>query len=158
MDSATLVKQLRELDLWPEDSALRQSAAQLAQAQPDGRLLARELLKRDLLTPYQANQLLTGKGATLAVGPYRIQERLGEGRHGRSVQARHARMHRVVALKLLRPELVAKPVVVERFCGKSGPPPSSTTPTSCGPSTPTAWKTPIISPCVMYRAPTCRDS
>ena len=60
MDSTTLLSQLQALRLWPEDPALGQTLVALSRQLPDGRLLARELLQRDLLTPYQANQLLTG--------------------------------------------------------------------------------------------------
>ena len=50
---------------------------------PDVRLLAKELIRRDWLTPYAVNQLLTGKGDQLILGCYRLSERLGEGRWAR---------------------------------------------------------------------------
>jgi hypothetical protein len=44
----------------------------------DPKALAGELIKRGWLTPYQANQLLQGKGQELVLGSYILLERLGE--------------------------------------------------------------------------------
>jgi serine/threonine-protein kinase len=71
---------------------------------PDPRALGRELIDRGWLTPYQVNQLLQGKIAGLELGPYLLLERLGEGGMGQVFKARHRRLHRVDALKVLRPE------------------------------------------------------
>jgi serine/threonine-protein kinase len=115
MDSLTLVKQIRDLGLWPEDDAARHAVLDLGGRLPDARLLARELLQRDLLTAYQANQLLAGKGEGLVVGGYHILERLGEGGMGQVFKARQPRLYRPVALKVIRPEHVTSAVAVERF-------------------------------------------
>src|SRR5262249_9859911 len=77
--------------------------------------LAKELLKRGWLTPYQVNQLLQGSGQDLVLGPYRLLERLGEGGAGQVFKARHHKMNRIVALKLIRKELLADAEVVGRF-------------------------------------------
>jgi serine/threonine protein kinase len=79
------------------------------------RMLARELLQRGWLTAYQVNQLLLGRGADLVLGPYLLLERLGEGGAGQVFKARHQNMNRVVAVKLLRKELLADAQVVARF-------------------------------------------
>jgi eukaryotic-like serine/threonine-protein kinase len=116
MDSRSLITHLQQLGLLPEDdSTRRQIHALLHKHQSDVRSLARELLKTDFLTAYQANMLLTGKGRQLVIGPYVILERLGEGGMGQVFKARHRKLHRVVALKVIRPERVANPVAVERF-------------------------------------------
>ena len=115
MNSVTLITQLRSLGLWPEDEPVRQGILELSQRLPDGRALAGELIRRDLLTPYQANLLLTGKGEQLVVGPYRILQRLGEGGMGQVFMARHQNTHRIVALKIIRPERLTNRNALERF-------------------------------------------
>jgi serine/threonine-protein kinase len=115
MDTQSLVSQLREFGLWPESEPLQANVLQLSRQASDGRQLAREMIQRDLLTPYQANQLLTGKGRSLVLGPYRIVERLGEGGVGQVFKARHQVMRRLVALKIIRPEHVSNPESVGRF-------------------------------------------
>jgi serine/threonine-protein kinase len=116
MDSRSLASQMQQLGLWPAaDEDRRQVGSWLRQHANDVRAFARELLKRDLLTPYQANLLLTSKGDQLVLGPYVILERLGEGGMGQVYKARHNKLHRVVALKVIRPDRVANPVAVSRF-------------------------------------------
>jgi serine/threonine-protein kinase len=87
------------------------SAAVLA----DARTLARELVDRDLLTPYQANQLLQGRGDELLLGPYRILDRLGEGGMGQVFKAHHTSMDRTIALKVIPKDRVCDPTAVARF-------------------------------------------
>jgi tRNA A-37 threonylcarbamoyl transferase component Bud32 len=77
--------------------------------------LARRLLQDDWLTAYQLNQLFQGRGSELVLGPYVVLARLGEGGGGKVLKARHQAMSRTVALKLIRPELLREPDVVERF-------------------------------------------
>src|SRR5277367_2477205 len=73
------------------------------------------MLERGWLTSYQINQLFQGKGSDLVLGPYVLLERLGEGGTGRVFTARHQHMNRIVAVKIIRPELVSDAEVVARF-------------------------------------------
>jgi len=82
---------------------------------PDARSLAQNLLQRGWLTPYQVNQIFQGAGRDLVVGPYLILERLGEGASGQVYKARHIRMKRIAAVKVIRPELLTQPDAVQRF-------------------------------------------
>ena len=82
---------------------------------PGPRALAGELIRRGWLTPYQANQLLQGKGADLLLGSYVLLERLGEGGMGQVFKARHWKLGKVVALKLIRKERLENPDAVRRF-------------------------------------------
>lgn len=82
---------------------------------PDLAALGKELLERGWLTQHQVEQVLAGRAAELVLGPYVLLERLGEGGAGQVYKARHHRMKRVVALKLIRKELLAEPEVIGRF-------------------------------------------
>src|ERR1700733_2709834 len=82
---------------------------------PDPKALAGELLKRGWLTAYQANLLLQGKGHELLLGAYVLLHRLGDGRVGQLYKARHQKMCRTVALKVIRNQLLNNPEAVSRF-------------------------------------------
>jgi serine/threonine-protein kinase len=82
---------------------------------PDARALARELLQRNWLTPYQVNCILQGRAQDLVLGSYVLLERLGAGGAGQVFKARHQLMQRVVALKVIRKELLADADTVARF-------------------------------------------
>ncbi|MBY0526851.1 MAG: serine/threonine protein kinase [Gemmataceae bacterium] len=82
---------------------------------PTPQALARELLQRGWLGPYQANMLLQGQGAELNLGSYVILERLGEGAAGTIYKARHQSMNRLVALKVLRKDLLNDKDAIGRF-------------------------------------------
>jgi serine/threonine-protein kinase len=115
MDSTTFVSQLRAIGMWPTDAPVQQAVEELSRQTADARLLARDLIQRDLLTPFQANQLLTGKGNDLVVGPYHLLERLGQGAAGQVFKARHQRLHRIMALKLIHADRLTSPVAIARF-------------------------------------------
>src|SRR5262249_31906825 len=77
--------------------------------------VAGDLVQRGWLAPYQANHLLQGRFQDLVLGAYLILERLGEGGAGQVFKARHQKMDRVVALKIIRPELLTDAEAVNRF-------------------------------------------
>jgi serine/threonine protein kinase/WD40 repeat protein len=82
---------------------------------PEARGLAGELIQRMWLTPFQVNKLLQGRGQELVLGPYRLIQRLGAGGMGEVFKARHVRMDRLVALKIIHKQRLASPTAVERF-------------------------------------------
>jgi len=98
------------------DSERRPQLVQLAQAGPkDARAFAKELLQRGWLTPYQVNQLAQDNGASLLLGSYVVLERLGAGGMGNVFKARHQKLGRVVALKVIHRDKLNNPAVVKRF-------------------------------------------
>lgn len=82
---------------------------------PDAHGLCKELLRRDWLTPYQVNQLLQGKGDSLMFGPNRVLSRLGEGAMGTVFKAWNTRLGKLVAIKTIAKEHVAKEQAMKRF-------------------------------------------
>jgi len=81
----------------------------------DAHTAGEHLLKRGWLTPYQLEQILGGRGKNLLSGSYLLLDPIGEGATGRVFKARHVQMQRLVALKIIRPEVVTDPEVVTRF-------------------------------------------
>jgi WD40 repeat protein/tRNA A-37 threonylcarbamoyl transferase component Bud32 len=82
---------------------------------PEPLALARELLRRGWLTAFQVNQLMQGRGQELVLGQYVLLERLGGGGMGRVFKALHRRLERVVAIKVIRKDLLEEGDVVQRF-------------------------------------------
>src|SRR5438067_7997324 len=77
--------------------------------------LARILLERDWLTPFQINEVSRGRAFRLLIGPYLLLERLGKGGMGEVFKVRHRTMRRLAALKVLLPGPLAKPGGPSRF-------------------------------------------
>jgi serine/threonine-protein kinase len=78
--------------------------------------LCGELVQKGWLTPYQQAQLLSGNGEKLIIGSYRVQAPLGEGGMGMVFKAIQPKLDRVVALKVIRPQvLAARPEILSRF-------------------------------------------
>jgi serine/threonine protein kinase len=81
----------------------------------DPRGLASELLQRNWVTPFQINRLSAVRGPELLQGSYVLLERIGEGGMGQVFKARNWKLGRIVALKLIRKDLLTNPTVVGRF-------------------------------------------
>jgi serine/threonine-protein kinase len=111
LSATSLVDRLRQGRLL--SSTQDEELNELQARHPEARELASELLARGWLTPFQVNQLLQGRN--LVLGSYVVVERIGAGGTGQVFKARHIHMKRLVALKVIRPELLADPEVVARF-------------------------------------------
>lgn len=77
--------------------------------------LAGYLVKKGVLTKYQAEQLLQGRIANLYLGKYKILELLGRGGMGAVFLCEHKTMRRRVALKVLSTAKTKDASLVERF-------------------------------------------
>ncbi len=84
-------------------------------ADDDPSALARALVEAERLTPFQAEVLLAESGPPLRLGRYLLLDRVGSGGMGQVHKAVHARMNRVVALKVLPPTAALDPGLVARF-------------------------------------------
>lgn len=107
-----LVEALRRFHLL-EPSQYEEVLRALHPRLPDPKALARELIRRDWLTEYQAKQLLQGKGQELLLGSYVLMAQLGEGGMGAVFKARNWKLGQVVALKLMKQ--LNHPQLVQRF-------------------------------------------
>jgi len=80
----------------------------------EARGLAKWLLKRDLVTPWQAMQLLSGHHR-LFLGKYKLLDVIGQGGMGAVLKAEQSSIKRMVALKVMAKELVRDEKAVSRF-------------------------------------------
>ncbi|MCE9565134.1 MAG: serine/threonine protein kinase [Planctomycetes bacterium] len=110
---ADFVSALQSLPLLSADQ--KDQLPALLQQYPDVKSLGEELIRLGWLTSFQGNRLANGKSHELVLGQYVIIDRLGEGGTGQVFKAWHSGFARLVALKLLRPELVADSETVSRF-------------------------------------------
>jgi serine/threonine protein kinase len=109
-----LIEAIRQ-DHLLEAEQLEELTSSLQTRIPEPRALAQELLRRGWLTSYQVNLLLQGRRGELTLGPYLLLARLGGGGMGRVFKARHRRVGRVVAVKVLSGEQLRDPEALRRF-------------------------------------------
>lgn len=81
----------------------------------DWHILARELVYREWLSPFQARRLLQGRGRDLVVGSYVLLDPIGEGAMGRVYRARNWKLGTAAAVKVIRQRRSQDPAAVERF-------------------------------------------
>jgi len=81
----------------------------------DGEALARDMIKLRLLTKYQAEQILGGKGKNLSMGKYQILEKIGAGGMGQVYKAFHKSTERIVAIKMILGKGKIDPDIAKRF-------------------------------------------
>lgn len=115
IDSAeSLIKALRASGLFDSEQMLV-VINDLAPLKGDVQTLLRHLVNKKRLTIYQLRKVIHGKAAELFLGAYVISDKLGEGGMGKVYRARQIRLNREVALKIVRPSLIANPLVRKRY-------------------------------------------
>ncbi len=77
--------------------------------------LAKTLVREKVLTPFQIEKISKGKAKSLVLGNYLLLEQIGAGRMGQMFKARHPRMDRIVAIKVLSEKLVEDQAAIARF-------------------------------------------
>ena len=82
---------------------------------PDALTLSQAFVSAGLLTAYQVASICQGFPEELRIGNYDVLDKLGAGGMGTVLKARHRRMKRVVALKLLLPKFCENESFVKRF-------------------------------------------
>jgi serine/threonine protein kinase len=77
--------------------------------------MAKALVRSNRLTKFQAQLVYQGRAKALVIGNYVIEDKLGEGGMGQVYRARHRRMDRSVALKVLPATATKSDDSVKRF-------------------------------------------
>ena len=80
--------------------------------------IARSLARQQLITRWQAGQLLAGR-SSFYLGKYRLIELLGRGGMGSVFLGEHVTMNRRVALKIISRQVSQDPASLERFLGEA---------------------------------------
>jgi serine/threonine protein kinase len=115
IDSGSALLQLIRRSRLLQPAQLNEIKLQWQPDRIDSEALADRLVRRGWLTPYQVEQLFEGQGEALVLGRFHLQKLVGEGALGEVFQALDRGCRRVVALKVLRPELREDPEVLEQF-------------------------------------------
>ena len=75
----------------------------------------KDLIESKLLTKFQAEQIIAGKGDSLTFGKYIIQEKLGAGGMGQVYKAYHPEAAKLVAIKVILPQGKFDTESIKRF-------------------------------------------
>jgi eukaryotic-like serine/threonine-protein kinase len=110
----TLIEALRSSGLFPPDQ-LGKMLREFRALEDDPLVLMRHILEREWLSLYQLRKTLHGKAHELHLGPYLLTDKIGEGGMGKVYRACRTVDGRPVALKIVRPILLANPVIRKRY-------------------------------------------
>ena len=111
------IERLAACGLMPgeELAAIRAELTPVHLSASDAQELARELIGRKKLTAWQATEIYRGGQNSLVYGNYVVLDKLGQGGMGMVYKARHRRMNRIVALKVMSPVAIRSTDAVKRF-------------------------------------------
>lgn len=99
------------------DAALSEVTSKSSECNPDedAKSFATDLVRQSKLTLFQANTLYKGLPVGLVLGNYVILDEIGSGGMGKVYRARHRRMNRIVAVKVLSEKAIQSAAAVARF-------------------------------------------
>lgn len=80
---------------------VREQSTTICDGEPTPELLAKSLIKSQIVTLYQAQRLLAGMAEGFYLGKYKIMELLGRGGMGKVYLAEQITMNRLVAIKVI---------------------------------------------------------
>lgn len=106
-----LINLLAQHELIPSEQ-LTELKLTLAGRVDEPKRLGKYLVQRRWLTLYQLRQIFQGLAADLVIGPYRVLDHLGKGGVSQVYKAWDTAQKRVVALKVIHPDLLSN---VEAF-------------------------------------------
>src|SRR5947209_11005144 len=114
--SFELAESLRQAELLTRAQVIKLASEMLPNLSEDPQELAFALVQRGWLTSFQAEQALLGEARQLVLGGFRLLPPLGAGGMGLVYKAWQRRLRRIVALKVIRPELIEQnPASIRRF-------------------------------------------
>ncbi len=102
------------VDAEPLDAVVREMRATGADV-GDSRTIAEELIRREMLTSWQADKLLQGRHKGFFLGRYRLMRLLGTGQMSAVYLGRHVMMEHLCAIKVLPADKVADTSYLGRF-------------------------------------------
>ncbi len=114
IDRRSFLANVRQSGLVSEEELAR-AEKELPVGSSRGRTVARAFIEQGLLTKFQAERLLVGRTAGFLLGQYRVLDQIGRGGMGRVFKAEHRTMGRIVALKVLAPDLLRTDRAQEMF-------------------------------------------
>ncbi|HVJ79671.1 MAG TPA: serine/threonine-protein kinase, partial [Planctomycetia bacterium] len=112
--SLALVELIRESKVLP-DATAKETLAAAADLPEDPVHAATTLVRRGVLTQFQARLLLAGKVRGFRLGDYLLQDQIGKGGMGTVFLAIHQTLGRKVAIKVLPANAAADRACLERF-------------------------------------------
>jgi serine/threonine protein kinase len=108
-------RNLSESGLFSEDDVQKLLTVAGDVRNSNGPAVAQRLIEAGTLTAYQADAIVQRRFDELLIGNYEVLDRLGAGGMGTVFKARHRRMKRIVALKVLGREVAKDATFVQRF-------------------------------------------
>src|SRR5437773_9848959 len=106
---AALVQGIAELGSATADELSTLAEKLPAEKREDPQEMLRVLIEQKKVTRFQASLLAKGQGKSLLLGDYLVLDRIGAGGMGQVYRARHRRMDRIVALKIMSSKSLRKP-------------------------------------------------